>query len=183
MTDEMRDTIIKLRQGDSGAFRFLFDAYADKALRFASAYVRNSDHAKDIVQETFIRVYRNIGSFDMRKEFEPWFYRILTNECLRHLGKGKAAEVPLESIENQIGYAETAEYDFEEAGTLSEIIGNLEDMYRIPLILMYIDGFTEQEIAKILDLNVNTVKSRLYKTRRRLREVLAREEGDVRYGR
>lgn len=183
MTDEMRDTIIRLRQGDSGAFRFLFDAYADKALRFASAYVRNSDHAKDIVQESFIRVYRNIGSFDMGKEFEPWFYRILTNECLRHLGKGKTAEVPLESIENHKDYAVTSELDFEEAGTLTGIIGSLEDMYRIPLLLMYLEGFTENEIAKILDLNVNTVKSRLYKTRRWLREALAREEGELKYGR
>ncbi|HSP47725.1 MAG TPA: RNA polymerase sigma factor [Clostridiaceae bacterium] len=183
MTEEMRDTILKLRQGDSGAFRLLFDAYADKALRFASAYVRNSDLAKDIVQETFIRVYRNIGTFDVEKPFEPWFYRILTNECLRYLGRGKVVEVPLESVENQMAYAGNTAYDIEEAGTLTEIIGNLEDMYRIPLILMYLEGFTEQEVAKILDLNVNTVKSRLYKTRQRLREALAREEGEGTDGR
>lgn len=183
MTEEMRDTIIRLRQGDCGAFRLLFDAYADKALRFASVYVRNSDLAKDIVQETFIRVYRNIGSFDVEKPFEPWFYRILTNECLRDLEKRKVAEVPLESIENQMAYAGNTAYEFEEAGTLTGIIGSLEDMYRIPLILMYLEGFTEQEIAKILDLNVNTVKSRLYKTRQRLREALARIEGGETDGR
>jgi RNA polymerase sigma-70 factor (ECF subfamily) len=183
MADEMRDTIQKLRQGDSGAFRLLFDAYADQALRFASAYVRNSDQAKDIVQETFIRVYRNIGSFDAEKPFEPWFYRILTNECLRFLGKGRNADVPLESVENQVAYAGNAACEFEEAGTLTGIIGTLEDMYRIPLILMYLEGFTEQEIAKILELNVNTVKSRLYKTRKRLREALAREEGEWKDGR
>lgn len=183
MADEMRDTIMKLRRGNQEAFRLLFDAYADKALRFASAYVRNSEAAGDIVQETFIRVYRNIGSFDVDKPFDPWFYRILTNECLRHLGQGRKREVPLESVENQVAFAGNAAYDFEEAGALTEIIGTLEDMYRVPLILMYLEGFTEREIAKILELNVNTVKSRLYKTRKRLREALAKEEGEWKDGR
>ena len=85
----------KIQAGDQAAFREFYEAYAGAAIRTASAITRNREMAKDAVQETFIRVYRQIGSYNPELPFDPWFYRILTNECLRLMKK----ETPLSTIE------------------------------------------------------------------------------------
>ena len=160
--------IQKIRAGDQAAFQEFYDAYAGAAIRTASVITRNREMAKDAVQETFIRVYRQIGSFNPDLPFDPWFYRILTNECLRLMKK----ESPLSTIETHENDPSLTEESFDQLTDLYEVIQALDDHHRIPLILKYIKGFTEKEIADILGLNQNTVKSRLFKGRKRLKEHL-----------
>ncbi|MBO1911627.1 sigma-70 family RNA polymerase sigma factor, partial [Microvirga sp. 3-52] len=99
-----------------------------------------------------------------------WFYRILTNECLRLLKK----ESPLSKYEHPDleNNPALSEESFDHLSDLYAIIQSLDDAHRIPLILKYIKGFSEKEIAEILSLNQNTVKSRLFKGRKRLKEQL-----------
>ena len=80
---EKEELIRNIQAGDKDSFREFYEAYADYAIRTASAITRNREMAKDAVQETFIRVYRQIGSYNPELPFDPWFYRILMNECLR----------------------------------------------------------------------------------------------------
>ncbi|WP_252501647.1 RNA polymerase sigma factor [Sporosarcina sp. Marseille-Q4943] len=163
-----------IRAGDQAAFRQFYEAYAGPAIRTASAITRNREMAKDAVQETFIRVYRQIGNYNPTLPFDPWFYRILTNECLRLMKR----ESPLSNIETFENDPSLAEESFDQLRELYDIIQALDDSHRIPLILKYIKGFSEKEIADILGLNQNTVKSRLFKGRKRLKEQLepTREE-------
>ncbi|NLX85861.1 MAG: sigma-70 family RNA polymerase sigma factor, partial [Clostridiales bacterium] len=79
--------IQKIKAGDSSSFKKLYDMYADAALRTAAGITGDSELAKDAVQETFIRVYRSLNSFDTSRPFKPWFYRIRINECSRLLRK------------------------------------------------------------------------------------------------
>lgn len=158
----------KIRAGDQAAFREFYEAYAGAAIRTACAITNNREMAKDAVQETFIRVYRQIDSFNQELPFDPWFYRILTNECLRLLKR----ESPLSTIESVLNDPSLAEESFDQLTDLYDSIQALDDHNRIPLILKYIKGFSEKEIADILELNLNTVKSRLFKGRMRLREQL-----------
>lgn len=157
----------QIRSGDQLAFRQFYEAYANGAIRTASAITRNRELAKDAVQETFIRVFRQIGSYDSALPFDPWFYRILTNECLRLMNKEttfiKAAPSDLENN------ATLAEESFDQLSDLYGIIQSLDDLHRIPLILKYVKGFSEKEIADILRLNQNTLKSRLFKARKQLK--------------
>ncbi len=166
--------IQQLQAGHQAAFRQFYDAYAGQAIRTASAITRNREMAKDAVQETFIRVYRQIDSYNPALPFDPWFYRILTNECLRLLKR----ESPLSNIESVENDPSLSEESFDQLTELYDMIQALDDSHRIPLILKYIKGFTEKEIADILGLNQNTVKSRLFKGRKRLKELLepTREE-------
>lgn len=151
-------------------FQKLYEAHADFAIRTAIAITRNNEMAKDAVQETFIRVYRNYSSYDPDLPFEPWLYRILVNECNRLLKKeAKLSGYHHPDLENDPRVAEPSSENLAE---LIRTIQNLKDLYRIPLILKYIKGFSEQEIAEILDINQNTVKSRLFTGRNRLRELL-----------
>jgi len=174
---ENNEWIIKIQSGDKNAFRHFYEAYADYAIRTASAITRNREMAKDAVQETFIRVYRQIESYNPNFPFDPWFYRILTNECMRLLKKESSySKFELPDLENAPSLVEES---FDSISDLYDAIQSLDDAHRIPLILKYVKEFTEKEIAEILGLNQNTVKSRLFKGRKRLKDQLVPIEKEV----
>jgi RNA polymerase sigma-70 factor (ECF subfamily) len=160
----------KIQSGNREAFRCLYDEYANYAIRTAKAITRNDELAKDAVQEAFIRVYRNISSYNPSLSFGAWFYRILVNECNRLLNKEKKL-VPID-ISLAGNKTQLIDHSKESVLDLYEIIQNMADIYRIPLLLKYIKGFSEKEVAEILDLNQNTVKSRLFNGRNLLKEQL-----------
>lgn len=162
-------TIQRIRQGDSQAFARLYGELAEPALRFAAAIVGSDGLAADAVQDAFLRVYRNIGRFDPAKPFEPWFYRILLNECRRAL-RWRKRLVPVESMPEQ-----TAPQDDHRA--LYEAIGTLELTLREPLVLRYLMGYQDREAAEILGVSLTTAKGRVKRAREKLRVFL--EEGDA----
>lgn len=172
--------ICEIKEGSRGSFKKLYDFYADGALRTAAGITRDRELAKDAVQETFIRVYRNLKSFDSSRPFKPWFYRILINECSR-LMKRQPRVVSLDQICDVQGY-QVAEKEREDYMDLYNAIGALKDVYRVPVVLKYLHGFTEKEVAEILELNHNTVKTRLFKARDMLRKKLKAAEGRVEFG-
>src|SRR3954454_2985409 len=114
--------------GDKESFRIFYEAYADYAIRTASAITRNREMAKDAVQETFIRVYRQIGNYNPELPFDPWFYRILMNECLRYLKK----ESPLSKFEHPDleNDPSLAVESFDHLSDLYDTIQSLDDMHR-----------------------------------------------------
>lgn len=172
-----RELLQNIRKGDNEAFKELYNKYAEYALRVAVAVTRNKMNAADAVQESFIRVYKNINSFDIEKPFEPWFYRILINECNRILGKNSNIVLIDDFVGSSIQGAEEDERKFEEYECLYKAIESLDDNIKIPIILKYLKGFKENEIAEILDINVNTIKSRLFKGRQKLKKYIEKFEG------
>jgi RNA polymerase sigma factor (sigma-70 family) len=172
--------IQNIKAGDRSSFKKLYDMYADAALRTAARITGDSELAKDAVQETFIRVYRSIISFDTDRPFKPWFYRILTNECSRLLRK-RPKVISLNRLCDEEGY-QVADREREDYMDLYNAVLSLKDIYRIPVVLKYLHGFTEREVADIMELNQNTVKTRLLKAREMLRKKLETAEGRVGYG-
>ena len=157
--------LAKIRMGDKEAFRYFYKTYAEFAIRTASAITKNREMAKDAVQETFLRVYRQIDGYNPDFPFNPWFYRILTNECLRLLKKEfSLSTFQHTDLENKRSISIES---FDQLSILYETIQSLDDIHRVPLILKYVQGFTEKEIAEILSINQNTLKSRLFKARKR----------------
>lgn len=168
-----KDIILKIKEGDKEAFSKLYDEYAEYAIRMATAITKNSSDASDAVQETFIRVYRNIIFFDHEKPFKPWFYKILVNECNR-IKKHNTKVILIDQYsDHDATKSKEDHYKFEEYEKLYAAIQNLKEIYRIPIILKYLNDFAEKEIAEILDININTVKSRLYKGREQLKKTLS----------
>ncbi|MDY0407474.1 RNA polymerase sigma factor [Virgibacillus soli] len=163
--------IKKIKKGNEQAFARLYEQYADYALRTAFAITKNKYDASDVVQETFIRVYRNIHSFDIKRPFRPWFYRILINECKRHLHKKTTHAIIVESTEVlEFLHAKGMESVHVEHVMLA--LENLTEDERTLIVLKYLDGFKEKELAEVMELNVNTIKSRLYRARQRLKAIL-----------
>lgn len=167
----------KVREGDTEAFAELYNKYAEYALRVAMAVTRNKMSAADAVQESFIRVYKNIDTFDINRPFSPWLYKILMNECNRILAKTPNT-IPVDNfIENNLQGAIEDHHKFQEYESLYKAIDTLDDNNKIPIVLKYLKGFKESEIAEILGINVNTIKSRLFKGRQKLKIALEILEG------
>lgn len=171
-----RELLQKIREGDKEAFQELYNKYAEYALRTAAAITRNKMNAADAVQETFIRIYKNIESFDIDKPFEPWLYRILVNECNRILSKNSNTILIDDFIQNNLQGAIEDQRKFEEYENLYKAIESLDENNKIPIILKYLKGFKENEIAEILGINVNTIKSRLFKGRQKLKTLVEKLE-------
>lgn len=171
-----KELLQKIREGDKEAFQELYNKYAEYALRTAAAITRNKMNAADAVQETFIRIYKNIESFDIDKPFEPWLYRILVNECNRILSKNSNTILVDDFIQNNLQGVIEDQRKFEEYESLYKAIESLDDNNKIPIILKYLKGFKENEIAEILDINVNTIKSRLFKGRQKLKTLIEKLE-------
>ena len=166
--------IMQIQSGDKDAFRCFYEAYSEYAIRTASAITRNREMAKDAVQETFIRVFRQIESYNPNLPFDPWFYRILTNN--NNSTNSKQWIWCCETTNRSVNEPSLAAESFDSLSDLYDVIQSLDDAHRIPLILKYVKGFSEKEIAEILDLNQNTVKSRLFKGRKRLQNQLVSTE-------
>lgn len=170
-----KDVIARVKEGDKRAFEQLYNEYAEYAIRTAFAITRNNADASDAVQEAFIRVYRNIMFYDEERPFKPWFYRILVNECNRIM-KRRSKVIAIDQYLNEdhsIG-SQIDDYKFERYEELYAAIQELNEINRIPIILKYLNNFSEKEIAEILDININTVKSRLFKGREKLKQALLR---------
>lgn len=166
------ELIKEVKGGSREAFKHLYEEYFNYAMRVATAVTKNQTTAADVVQETFIRVFNSIQYFDESKSFKPWFYRILINECNRYLKKHSKV-TPIDMNENVHLLEQTKdEREFEEYADLYQALQKLDDHQRVPLILKYLEDFTEMDIALALELNLNTVKSRLFKGKRKLKDYL-----------
>ncbi|MCF3943543.1 RNA polymerase sigma factor [Oceanobacillus alkalisoli] len=91
MSDKERKLIRRIKRGNQHAFQTLYNRYVDDTIQTVYGITRNHNHTFDIVQETFIKVYRHLEKFDEEKPFKPWFHRILLNESMRYSKKEKSA--------------------------------------------------------------------------------------------
>lgn len=154
------------------AFKSLYEAYGEFAIRNAHLVVKDPEGVKDVVQEVFVRVYRNLHRFDTSKPFKPWFYRILTNECYRYLEKAKR----ITPMEREVAERTVMEMDFaidvDDHEELEEALHQLDPRDRLVLVYKYLNRMTEDEIAEATSEKKTAIKARLYKARKRLRAIL-----------
>ena len=162
----------KFAKGDHNAFKELYEMHFSRALRLAVAILKNEEAAKDIVQISFMRAYEYRSSYNPKKDFSFWFNKILVNECRRVLHKNSKQHVVYEDSYSFSIQSTEDIYKFERFELLYTALQKLSDDMRIPLLLKYINGFKEMEIAEILDLKKSTVKSRLYEGRKKVKDFM-----------
>jgi RNA polymerase sigma-70 factor (ECF subfamily) len=161
---------------DSEAFAELVRRYADRIFNLAYRMIGNRSEAEDLAQEVFLRTYRGLAGFRSGNAFGAWIYRIAVNVCLTY--RSRAAERVSEPLSEQspvvdatASVAELAERrDVQQA--VQQAILSLPPMYRAAVILYHIEGRPYNEIADLLDLPVNTVRTHLHRGRALLREYL-----------
>jgi RNA polymerase sigma-70 factor (ECF subfamily) len=176
------DILRQVQDGDLRQFALLVDRYKDRALTLALRLVRNREEAEELVQDAFVRAYRNLRSFRGDSAFRTWFYRILYNVCMTSVRR-RAKREPILYLDGQPEMYEsvpdtgmtTALDQLEEkeiAGILSDELGKLPDKYRTALTLFYTEEMSYEEVGEIAGLPVGTVKSHLFRARTLLREKL-----------
>lgn len=137
--------------------------------RMAYSHVQNASDAEDIVQEGAYRAMKNSASLKQIQYAETWVYRIMLNEMYRHMSKNKTVGMDdyiLEGLETEDHY---------ENIDLKRALEQLQETDRVIIQLKYFEDRKLEEIAEILELNVSTVKSRLYRGLRKLKVDLEEE--------
>ena len=172
-----RELIEKIRAGDGEAYFELVSEYRVRLYRKACSLLSNPEDAEDVLQEALVTAYKAIGKFRGESGFYTWIYRIVINKC-RDFQRSKRTkrEEDIEpyqpvlsderiSLEKNLELSDDAEY-------LIGKINGLGKKYREILLMRYYDDLSYQEIADALDLNVGTVKSRLFKARELLKRAI-----------
>ena len=141
----------------------LFEAFItqnlDGAYRFAYTYMKNKEDAEDVVNESVIKALRSIRSLKNPAYIKTWFYKIVINTALTQLRR-KRNVIPIHELEGVLPDREDGR-----AGLLFDsILNTVEEPERTMLVLKYGEEMTLSEIADVLNMNENTVKSRLYRT-------------------
>lgn len=147
-------------------FRALVEAYADDLFRFAAWLCRDRHRAEDLVQETFLRAWRALGSLREEKAARPWLISILRREYARGFERLSPSLDPLDE-DMVIDHPAVPELS-----TLQRTLAALAPEYREPLLLQVLGGMNVNEIAAELDLNPGTVMTRLFRARQKLRAAL-----------
>ena len=145
----------------------------DKLYRMAFSYAKNGDAALDIVQEAITKALKNIDKLKEEKYVNTWFYRIVINECLQYIKKNKKMMYcRLQEIENKVDWKDSITY---EGIDTYKYVQKLSPKIKTVILLRFFEDKKIEEIAKITNTNVNTVKSRLYKGLKELRKWLKNE--------
>ncbi|MDP3913098.1 MAG: RNA polymerase sigma factor [Bacteroidota bacterium] len=155
-------------------FLQLMDIYKEPIYWHIRRLVVSHEDAEDILQETFIQVYRFAGSFKGESKIYTWLYRIATNECISHFRKSKKWVRNLGSIEKMSG--ELSETDSENSDSIlvkfQQAILQLPEKQRIVFNLRYYDELSYEEIGQILNSSINTLKTNYHYASEKIKQYL-----------
>ncbi len=164
-----RDLVRRTREGDEGAFREIVMKHRNALLAYGYRLTGSVDAAKDLVQEAFFRLYRNISSIDCERPLKNWLYKVVTNLAIDSWRK-RQREVPItrEIMDIEIIF----EPENEDVRRLDECMRRLPLRQRTALTLYYGEGYSIKEIAEIMSCSEGTVKAHLFKGRENLRKCM-----------
>ncbi len=185
------ELVKRAKEGDEEAFTELVNRYSERVYNLALRILRRRDDAADVLQETFIKVYEKIGTFDGRSDFFTWLYRIATNLSLMKLRKEKRTVLTYDELENYFDKPNSAEItewqslplknmlSEEFHRHLDEAVDSLPEIYRSVFVLRDLENLSIKESSKILGITETNVKVRLKRARMFLREKLASYMNDI----
>lgn len=180
-----------LQEGDSEEFSRLVDAYSSKIYRLAVKMLNQQQDAEDVLQETFVKAYRGLKTFDGRSKLSTWLFRIATNEALMIIRRKHPEIVSIdEPIETEEGEQEPVQIvdwcclpenellSEESREKLDAAVQKLPERLRVVFLLRDINDLSTHETAEVLGLSDTAVKTRLSRARLRLREELSAYFGE-----
>jgi RNA polymerase sigma-70 factor (ECF subfamily) len=179
---ESAAVLARARQGDSEAFRVLVDGHSRSVFRLAYRMTGNEQDAEDVVQESFLRAYRQLGRFESRANFGTWLYRIVAN-CSVDLMRAKQArhdisrsesldaadQMPAVDLPGPERLAESAEI----RARVGDALNGLSPLERAAFTLRHYEGRSIDEISRTLGLGTSAAKHSVFRAVRKLRAALA----------
>lgn len=179
--------------GDSAAFESLIMPYEKKIYNIALQMFKNEQDAYDGAQEVLIKVYKNLGKFKFESSFSTWLHRLAMNTCIDEYRKRKRHMTHTTSIEQDDGrddrpvmqledHRPTPEQQILKNEKVQEVrdgLAQMKEEQRMVLIYRDLQGMTYDEIADILDCSLGTVKSRISRARKGLKEIIQKNREQI----
>jgi RNA polymerase sigma-70 factor, ECF subfamily len=185
--EEDRALVEKAQAGDRKAFRQLVERHQRRAFAIAIGLVRDDNDAREVVQEAFLRVHKNLHKFKGGSAFFTWLYRIVTNLAIDHMRKPARREAELfddpQLSDNADQFSFISRIDGadpldkvrrkEIAGRIREALDDLPPYHRSVIIMREVEGMSYQEMAEAMEVSKGTIMSRLFHARQKLQKALA----------
>jgi len=188
-TLEDRDLIDMAREGRESAYREILSRYERPVFSLVYRMVRDRTLAEDLSQETFVRAFSAISSYNPKYKFSSWIFKIANNLTIDHLRKKKLDTVSIDGsphagtaeeqastrvVVEDMGERPDSYVESMELGSqLEEAIGSLRDEYKTVVLLRHVEGYAYDEIAEIMGIPLGTVKTYLHRARAELKEALS----------
>ena len=169
--------------GDLDAFGELIQLYQSSVFNVCYRVLGNRHDAEDLTQEAFIRAYKHLASYDQERPFGPWMRTLAANLCYNKLKRIEVTQVALEDERDIETMSPTTNPEnaleiSQEHQALYQAIWELPHSQRITLELRHFQGLSYQEMAEVMKLPLNTVRSHLYRGRQKLAELLEAVEDE-----
>lgn len=180
-----RELIAAVLDGSESAFGQLVERYQDRVFRLLSRYCRDSVECEDLAQDVFLKVFRKLHTFNHDSQFFTWLYRITVNAATDHLSRASSRRLRLvedtgvfergDDEQSPSAPLETAEL----AAVTRELVEQLPEKFRTILILREFEELSYTEIADVLQIQLGTVESRLFRARQRFKQALIRQHPEL----
>mgnify|MGYP003634785797 FL=1 len=182
-TKQLHQTIIdQCKNNDAKAQMHLYNLYCNAMINVAFRYVKDRFKAEDVMQDAFIKAFKNIKNYKNEVAFGAWLKRIVINQSIDELKKKKLALVTI----NEEVYKVENDEDWNLDDTISVdkivlVINNLKEKYRLVLSSYLLEGYDHQEIAQVLNITENTSRTHLLRGKKLLKEQLKMTSYAARY--
>ena len=176
-----KDLIEACTAGDEQAMRILYELHKDKMMGLCMRYSKTREEAQDILQEGFIKVFRDIHQYQPVKPIVYWIRKVIVNTALEHIRKYKkfnnASSDLLPEDLHLIDYAPKAT-EFFDAAYLLDMVQRLPIDYQVVFNMFGVEGYSHKEIAEKLGISVSSSKVRYLRARNLLKEELKKKENE-----
>lgn len=184
MAEDDRQLVLKCRDGQGQAYQDLMRRYEGYIYRLCHSFAGNREDALDLTQETFIRAFRGLETYQLNRLFKPWLRRVAVNTCVTFMHKRSPAPLFLDQplVNGNLTLGDTLaskedpvnELEWQETGHfIQQAINRLPREYRLLLTLRHQEEMSYQEIANETGVPLGTVKTHLFRARAALRKELA----------
>jgi len=156
----------------------LYDKYAPKMYAICLRYAANSEDAKDILQDGFVKVFVNLGKFKAMGSFEGWMRRIFVNTAIEHYRRKNQLYAISENQEDNMPNQEVSALDALEADDIIRLISELPNGYRTVFNLYAVEGYSHKEISTMMNISEGTSKSQYARAKAWLQEKIGNRKND-----
>jgi RNA polymerase sigma-70 factor (ECF subfamily) len=163
--------IKKAKHNHREAQRILYELHAPKMLSVCRYYISDVQYAEDVMIKAFFKVFTKLKDYKSEGSFEGWIRRIMIRESISFLRQQKKVEFSTDEIEVYDDNTNNIKTDLE-VDDIQLLIDNLPEGYRMVFVMYAIEGYKHNEIAELLNINVGTSKSQLFKARKLLQQQL-----------
>lgn len=166
--------------GDKEAYANIINKYKNQLYATVLRMTRNPQDAQDFVQDAFIKVYRNLDKYKADGSFSSWLYRVAVNHCMDEFRKKQYTTVQIEVDEEKVVNPNHPEIIFlkhEKKRQLERLVSTLPDDERLIILLRYINEVNYEEISEIMGVPLSTVRNKLHRAKKKMRETTKREGG------